>query len=205
MLRKSVLLSAVLLAIPLRSVAQDGPGTVHFQAKLGSFKILKHNLDVPAEGRLEISFSGTLMISGYQGKPYKPTMKGNLKQEFPDPRVIANYNDSNFTKVVLHGTGSLVLDGKYFAVQWFGRDLKAKWVGKGFLRLYGEFDEDGNTGTYYFLDPKKVNYWASPSMQLIMPGSMFGQPGGIGKAVERGKGGTTPPPSTNKPPKKGKG
>lgn len=172
----------IALAVPGMAAAQADYGTVNLSTRLGMFKIVKINLDTPAEGRLEMSFKGTVLVSDYRGKEI--VVKGDIRKEFPDPKVLPRYPEG-YRKVVYHGTGTLILDGKYNAVQWMGRELKAKWTGKGFLRLYGEFDDNGETGTFYYNDPKKINYWAVPSMELAIPGSMYGLPGGMGKPQER--------------------
>jgi hypothetical protein len=185
-----LIFSAIVLPLAAVSSAQAGYGTLHFQTRLGSFKIVKLNMDAPAEGRLEISFTGTLLISDYQGKDFRSTIKGDIRQEFPDPKIVKSI-PANWRKIVLHGKGSLVLDGKYMAVQWFGRDMKANWHGRGFIRLYGEFDDKGDTGIYYFTDPSKTNYWQVPSIELALPGSQFGS--AIPRAQPRTGGGKPKP------------
>jgi hypothetical protein len=170
--------------------AQD-VGEINLETKLGSFKILRFNYNTPALGKLDITFSGTLLISGYKGKPI--VMSQGIHKEFPDPKTFPKYTEANFEKLVLQGTGRVVLDGTYFAVQWFGKDMKAKWIGAGNLRLHGEFDANGDTGTYYFTDPTKKDYWPSGVRELPMPASMHAATGPKPRVR------TNPPPGPKKP------
>jgi hypothetical protein len=179
---------------------KSGYGEMHLKSKLGSFKILKFNWQSPAVGRIEIKFSGTLLVSDYQGAPIEPTIKGNIKKEFPDPKALPQLA-SVANKLVYHGTGSLVLDGKFMGVQWFGRDMEAKWVGAGVIRLFGEFDDQGKTGTFYYANrPEEVRPWPTPMGSYNNPAALSAASGPLKKPV-LGAPKTTPKPQN--PPKKG--
>ncbi|MFY9233714.1 MAG: hypothetical protein WAO58_04555 [Fimbriimonadaceae bacterium] len=182
--------------IPVFCAAQTGFGTLNMETKLGAFKIKRYNLVSPAEGRVEISFTGSLLIFGYEGKPFEPTMKG-LRIEFPDPKVLPAYTKQNFDKIVLQGKGSVILDGKFMALQWLGRDMKAKWTGRGVIYLYGEFDQNEKTGVYWLGDPTKKRPWQMPNERMELPVNLMG---GGGRPQPRPKGGGAPPkPAPKKP------
>ena len=173
---------APVLIVNVQAQDASGMGELNFQTHLGSFRIIRFNEKAPAIGRLEITFSGTVLVSGYEGKPIEPTIKGNIRREFPDPKVLpslANHRE----KVVYHGTGSMVIDGKYMFIQWFGRNMKAKWVGAGVIRLIGEFDDKLETGTYYFKDPAKINWWPTSVSEIHLPQDMYGRFGPTVKPV----------------------
>lgn len=125
--------------------------TMHLVTKLGSFKMMN------AEGRATIRFTGTLMINNYQGKPL--VVQGNLRRE---------YNENN--RQIYFGTGTIVLDGKWRGAQWFGRDMRAVWYGKGEVRVSGEFDENLETGWAWYDDPSKRQAWfAQGTFTLFLP------------------------------------
>jgi hypothetical protein len=142
-------LSAVALAaLPAFAQEKVPTGTVLFQTNVGSFKILPRG-KTPAQGTLNISFTGTLLISGMRaGGTVTPT--GNLRRE---------YNNTSKLKQVWFGTGNLVIRGTFAAIQWFGRDMKAQFDGFATMRLFGEFDKNLNTGFWWYPGDKTKNYW----------------------------------------------
>lgn len=115
-------------------------GTMHFQANLGSFRV------IDAVGRLEVRFTGTLLVS---------RLEGTIR--FPEGRIVPQYRDRG--REVYHGTGVAVITGRWRAVQWFGRDMRAVFYGRGLVRLFGEFDAQGNLGTFWYDDPARFQYW----------------------------------------------
>jgi hypothetical protein len=139
-------------------VRPKGPGTLHFSTKLGSFKLLGNDLE-PVTGHLEMTFKGGLLVSGIDHEP-KPT--GNVRLE---------YTYGPLKKYAYSGQGKLVIDGTWRSLQWFGSDMDATFVGRGKVRLSGEFDKDLNTGTYWTTDPKKTTAWpANNLMEVPIPG-----------------------------------
>ena len=105
-----------------------------------------------------MTFSGTVLIANVGAKV---EMTGDVKKE-------AELKKSNRT--VYHGTGKLVLDGSVRAVQWFGHDLKATWKGSAIIRLFGEFDKDLNTGTYWYEAlPDQRKPWYTGGMSAVVP------------------------------------
>jgi len=135
-------------------------GTIHFQTKLGSFRV------IDGMGRLEFDFTGSVLVSKLKGTA---TFTGAVKKEY----------DKN-QKQVWHGRGKAVITGDWRAVQWFGRDMSGVWYGRGIIRLAGEFDRDQNTGTYWFEDPKyKENWPAGATMDVSNPNNRRGLPGDV--------------------------
>lgn len=142
--------------------------TLHMESNLGSFKIY------PGQGRCEFSFTGTVLVSGLNDDGYVEA----------SPGVIVEYTGLNRT--VYHGTGSIVVSGKWRALQWFGTDMSGVWYGQGMMRIIGEFDRDLNTGTYWYSDPSDVGNWPTNMIELVLPERRFGETQGI---VPRRRGG----------------
>lgn len=151
-MRRSALtvLSAIcLVAHGATQAPGERPQTVHMTAKVGSFKM------VDGQGTATISFSGTILIIGLDGT-VQPS--GNLKQEYGDRNRRAYF-----------GTGSLVITGRFRGIQWFGRDLTAKWTGLGLLRLMGEFDDQLKVGEVWYEGDKKRDSWFTGGRTLYLP------------------------------------
>ncbi|MBL8049397.1 MAG: hypothetical protein JNJ45_12025 [Chthonomonas sp.] len=119
---------------------------LHMHTKIGTFKLIN------GQGRADISFSGSMLVSGYKGDPL--VVQGNLRKEF-----------DRDGRTVYFGKGRIILSGSWRAVQWFGQDMQGVWFGNGVIRMRGEFDKDMNTGEYWFKDPKDLFYF--PSMGTI--------------------------------------
>lgn len=162
---------------PLPAAAERGNrpndiGVLHLQTRLGSFKLLD------GRGRLEIAFTGTVLISGlrpeedaqrrakYRGiSPLDGSLQvtGNVRREW------AGHN-----RQVFYGTGRIVLNGQFRGVQWFGRDMQARWIGDGISRLYGEFDQNLQTGWYWYDNIERAVPWGAVGMQAVLPEPTFG-------------------------------
>lgn len=154
-------MSALALAQPATPAQRAGVkedrafGTMHFRTRLGSFKIIN------GRGRVEFSFKGTVMISDLKGTH---TITGKTRKEF----------EKN-GRVIYSGTGTVVVTGEWRAVQWFGKDMNAVWYGAGVVRLGGEFDQNQQTGDFWYEDPKKINYWpGSNTMDIANPSRAAG-------------------------------
>jgi hypothetical protein len=154
--------------------------TVHLQTNVGSFKVLSPSPGVPAEGRIELRFVGsTVLVSGLQ--------RGGVVT--PGPGVRLEYNRPDRDKAVYFGTGTLVIDGKYEGIQFFGQGLTATYNGFGIIRLYGEFDKDLNTGYYWYTDPKQKMFWGTGGQTITtQPYATNETPGQIKVKVLPGKG-----------------
>jgi hypothetical protein len=174
-------LVAAALFLPVLGFAQaNGTGTLYLKTNVGSFKIL----GIPsrsAEGKIQISFTGTLLINKSTADEPKITTTGNIRKE---------YDNAQHLQVAYHGTGAMTIDGKFASIQWFGRDMTARWDGFGIARLVGEFDKDLKTGTYWYGEnPDDVREWGTNLRETPVPG----RPGVdyivVAKARPGGKGG----------------
>lgn len=127
--------------------------TLHLASNLGSFKMLpKTEL---ASGRVEITFTGTLLLSNFKGKA---TLSPGLNKEY----------DGN-NRTVYFGSGTAVIDGSFRGIQWFGTNMTASWTGDGVIRLYGEFDQDLNTGSYWYDDRTQATDWGTYGLTAEVP------------------------------------
>jgi hypothetical protein len=146
---------------PLAPIDLSNPayGTMHFNTKLGSFKFL--GKAETAEGRIELDFTGTVLISGLQGTLEK---SGDLVLEYKE-----------HGREVYFGTGRIVVTGRFRAIQFFGNDLTGKWRGDGVGRLYGEFDQNLQTGWYWYDEDPVKRPWSTHGLQILVPsGEAFG-------------------------------
>ena len=161
-------LLALGLALPLVVVARQGApappradapvetGIVDFQSKVGSFKIVSPSREVRARGAITMSFKGSVMIADLVGSVT------------PGPGVRQEYSDPARGRRVFHGEGTIAINGQWRAIQFFGRDIKGRWNGFGLMRLYGEFDENLDTGTYR-VDGGKPQPWGNGGMLVTLP------------------------------------
>ena len=134
---------------------KDKLATLHFQTNIGSFKMMD------GYGRVEISFTGTMLISQLEGP--EPQVSGDLQLQ---------YNDKG--RRVYFGRGSIVFRGSWRGVQWFGRNMKGVWFGRGAMRLAGEFDKNLYTGEYWYDDPKQKKPWfAQGTFTIQLPEFIF--------------------------------
>lgn len=121
----------------------DGFGTIHFQTRLGSFKI------IDGQGRVEFDFKGSVLVSKLDGTL---SVTGAVRKEY-----------DKHDRVIWTGKGRVVVVGKWRGLQWFGKDLKGYWYGAGMIRLSGEFDREQKTGEYWYEDPTKIFFWPGGS------------------------------------------
>lgn len=142
------------LSSPGRQVS-NAHDEVWFETNVGSFKILQKGPVFPS-GDLTMSFTGSVLISELQGTV---TPVGNVRRE---------YNNPAKGRQVWFGTGKLNVKGSFRAVQWFGRDLKARFNGDGYIRLYGEFDKKLETGFYWF-NPAEKKFWGNYGVGVEVP------------------------------------
>lgn len=132
-------------------------GGVNFQTSVGSFKMLGGN--GPAIGKLKMSFTGTVLVSGME--------KGSKIETSPSIRL--EIDDAKMGKKVYHGKGTLTFDGGARAIQFFGRDLKARFEGNGVIRIYGEFDKKLETGTFQYDGSTEITPWGTGGSQISVP------------------------------------
>lgn len=129
--------------------AGDPVDTIFMETNLGSFRLIN------GKGRVEFSFTGTVLVSGLKGTV---TPTGNVRKEY----------DKN-GRVAYFGTGKMVVDGEWRAVQWFGRNMKGTWWGAGIVRMYGEFDSKLDTGLYWFASDPEKKYWSPYGTERVFP------------------------------------
>jgi hypothetical protein len=135
---------------------KEGFATFHMQTKLGSFKF------IDAEGRADVSFSGTLLITKHTDGEFR-IVEGKLRKEY----------DKN-GRTVYTGKGRVIVTGKWRGLQWFGSDMTSVFYGHGFVRLTGEFDRNLKTGDYWFDDTEKMAFPSSNVMSLPIPPTNYG-------------------------------
>lgn len=179
--KQYLVLGVCLLALPIAVWAQTGQkknpapkptwsterDTLLFETAVGSFKIVPRGNLYPS-GKLTMSFSGSVLISDLQAGG-KVTPVGNVKRE---------YQNEKEGKQVWFGSGQLIVEGRFKNLQWFGRNLKAKFEGNGIARLYGEFDKNLDTGFYWFQRTpadKKIR-WSNYGTTVAIPKQDFSAP-----------------------------
>jgi hypothetical protein len=139
-------------AVPVKT------GEVVMKTTKGSFKITSPG-DVNAFGKIQMSFKGSLLIIGYDGKiPIVPS--AGLRVE---------YKNDKRQRIEYFGEGTVTLDGKFRAIQFLGRNLNLSWTeAYGICRVYGQFDKDGNTGTFTVKGDQE-RYWGSDGTTFTVP------------------------------------
>jgi hypothetical protein len=148
------------------------PTGVHMTAEIGAFKI-KRGSEAPDYGCLEISFKGTVLVSGLKGTAV-PSNGAFL--DFSQPQY---KKDVYFSK----GIGKLVVTGQFEGIQFFGQHVNAHYRGDGVIQLYGEFDKDLNTGLFWYdTRPEPKQYWSTNGI-TITP-SPYTPQGGTSPAIK---------------------
>lgn len=165
---RSHVFGAVALFLGATAVAQNPSDLtkverLSFASKLGSFKLqLRDDKDL-VKGTLEISFTGTVLISGLS--------KDGVVT--PGPGVRLEYKDDEHSRRVYFGTGKLTMTGTARSVQFFGRDVSGTFLGRGVFRFYGEFDRNLKTGDYWYWLPTDTKAertpWGTYGMQAVVP------------------------------------
>ncbi len=139
----------------LATLSPNEIDTIRMATRLGSFRL------IDGVGKVEITFTGTVLISQLKGVK---TVTGNVRMEYP-----RNEKEKKMGREVWFGTGKIVVDGSFRAIQWFGKDMNAVWTGAGQMRLYGEFDDKLNTGTYVYDSEKVTQYWSPYGTNIPLP------------------------------------
>ncbi|HWD38466.1 MAG TPA: hypothetical protein VG944_06430 [Fimbriimonas sp.] len=131
---------------------------VHLESNVGSFKIKRGGEDLD-DGVLDISFKGTILVSGLIGEatPTAPAVQetgtGQMQKD------LQTWNKRLFHSA---GVGKLHVKGKFDGIQFFGQDVSAYYRGTGVIQLYGEFDKNLNTGSYWYDEtPKDKGFWGT--------------------------------------------
>ncbi len=129
---------------------------IHLTTNLGSMKI-KRGSEAPNFGHLEMTFRGTVLVSGLKGTA---TPSNGAELEF---------TQDQYNKKVFHskGIGKLVVHGQFEGIQFFGGDLTAYYKGDGLVQLYGEFDKNLDTGSYWYdQNPAEKKFWGTSGMTI---------------------------------------
>ncbi len=149
-------------------------GRSFFNTNIGSFKLMATD-ETPAEGTLDMVFRGTLLISNLEpGSTLVVT--GNVRKEI---------DDKKFHRQVFFGDGRVTISGRFRSVQFFGRGLRAAFNGFGYARLYGEFDQELETGYYWLEGASQKMPWSSGGSQMHVPSGSTVKP----RVKIQGKGG----------------
>lgn len=117
---------------------------MHLVSQLGSFRL------IDGQGRVEFTFTGTVLLSQVKGKA---VVTGD---------VVKQYEERG--KTVYFGTGRVVVTGSWRAIQWFGKNMNLVWYGTGVARLAGEYYRDKATGELmtgwlWYDNPKERIAW----------------------------------------------
>lgn len=144
---------------------------MHLQTRIGSFKMLEYNDDLQPEGKLEMSFKGTVLVDTNESVKHPRGLKTRITT------IGAVRNELNYHgRRVFHGTGKIIVEGGWHALEWFGQDMEATFNGSAVFRLNGEFDKDLNTGTYWFDGAPKKWDWGTGGNQPTCPPMNFTAP-----------------------------
>ncbi len=148
----------LLSAVSCIAQAPATTGEVAMKSKKCGFKINSKG-DDKAFGKITISFKrGTLLVVGYKG--VAPVVTGaGLRLE---------YNNDKRERMEYHGEGTLTLDGKFRSIEFFGGSLVCNWLGSGICRLYGEFDETGDTGSFT-VKGEREKPWGTGGTYFTLP------------------------------------
>lgn len=145
-------------------------GTLHLSTRLGSFRLIN------GQGRVEFTFTGTVLLNRVEAGSYGPrvlSVSGNLRKEYEEG-----------DRIVYSGTGRVIVEGKWRAINWFGRDMNAVWYGQGIARVMGDFDRNLETGRYWYDNPNLRQPWPAGSIREIRVPENFGVGLGGGRVQE---------------------
>lgn len=117
---------------------------------------------IDCQGRLDVKFSGTLLVSKLENGELK-IVEGKLKKEY----------DKN-GRAVYTGSARIIVTGKWRGVQWFGSDMSAVFYGAGFARITGEFDRNLNTGDYWYDSDPPQSFPSASVISLTVPKANYG-------------------------------
>ena len=145
--------AAVIIGAQTGSAPAPKYGVMNLETRIGSFVII--GTERLAEGRVEISFTGTLLVSQLEGKA---GVTGKVRQEF-----------DGMGRRVWFGTGKAVIEGKWRKLQWFGKDMKAQWRGRGTALLYGEYDAKTDSSGTVQVDDLYPEKWRTTGHQVYVP------------------------------------
>ncbi len=123
-------------------------GEMRLRTRIGSFML-------EGEGRVEMSFKGTLMVSRFEGVVQ---VTGNVREEF-----------RGMGRQVWFGEGKAILEGRWRKIIWFGTNLEAVWKGRGLAELYGELDPVTKSSGRVIIDGIYASPWYTVGMKHYVP------------------------------------
>lgn len=123
-------------------------GKMHLWCKVGSFRL-------EGKGRVELDFTGTLLISGHSGPA--PVVTGKVRKEY-----------QGMGRTVYFGTGRAVIEGEWRRIQWFGNNMDCRWTGKGMALVFGEYDKEKQTGRIQVDDLPELE-WLTTGRAFYVP------------------------------------
>lgn len=146
-------------------------GILHMTTNLGSFKI------IDGKGRIDVSFTGTVLVTKYKGKDLQ--VLGNVKKEYDEKG-----------RTLFTGTGRIIASGEWRGFQWFGKNMNAVWYGNGAIRLAGEFDRNFKTGDYWYdAADEKQAFPATSVITVYLPKPEFqGKQSAVPRERQKGGG-----------------
>lgn len=139
----------------------------NMETKVGSFKMMEFNDDKQPEGHFVMSFTGTVLVDTSDSAPNPRLLKTVVHTE-GGVKLEKRFHGRD----MYFGTGKIIVDGGWHALEWFGRDMTASFFGCGVFRLTGEFDRELNTGSYWYSDGKKMD-WGTGGNQPDVPKSQY--------------------------------
>jgi hypothetical protein len=143
-----------------------GSDTVHFSARIGSFKVLG-SPKVPVQGTMDIKFNGTVLVTGLdKAVPVQTSGTIRMEKETPD-----------HLRQCYFGKGELVIrNAKMRSLQFLGKDMEGTFKGYGIFRLFGEFDKKLETGFIWY-DGEERHPWGTSGNQVVVPNPAATAPG----------------------------
>ena len=115
-----------------------------------------------------MNFTGTVLVDTSVAVKHNRNLATTIKTEGKVKKELDFHG-----RQVFFGTGKIIVDGGWHALQWFGRDMTAKCNGYGVFRLNGEFDKNLNNGYFLYYDASQKKDWVTGGNQPTVPESTF--------------------------------
>lgn len=139
-------------AIQASGAFAQGSDELYLTTHIGSFKLIN------GKGSTSFSFQGTVLLVDVKGDI---KVEGSLKLEFDDPKM---------KRKAYFGKGKITVTGEWRGIQWFGSELTGMVKGVCTVRLSGEFDNNLDTGFYWFANkPAEKLQWYTTGMTVQVP------------------------------------
>lgn len=154
---KNPLLEEFNVVVPVKYPASKGTANYKPTGKHGEMRLWTRigSFMLEGEGRVEMSFKGTLLVSQFEGVVQ---VTGNVREEF-----------RGMGRQVWFGEGKAVLEGRWRKIIWFGTNLNAVWKGRGLAELYGELDPVTKSTGRVIIDGVYESPWYTVGMKHYVP------------------------------------